>query len=226
MTEEDEFFAWLDGELEPADAARVAARVAADPALASEAEAHRALAGELRDAFDPVMTPRSEVIDLAARRALRTRHVPGGVGQWAAIAATLVVGIGLGTMVSGNGRSGSPVAIEGSRMVAAAALDEALTQQLASAGRPGDATRIGLTFRNRQGEMCRSFSGDIASGVACRSGSDWEIEGLYGQSGTTAGNYRMAASGDPRIAALVDGMIAGDPLDVAGEAAAKQSGWR
>ena len=43
MTDEEEFFAWLDGELDGAAAAKVAARVAADPALAEEARLHRAL---------------------------------------------------------------------------------------------------------------------------------------------------------------------------------------
>jgi hypothetical protein len=36
----------------------------------------------------------------------------------------------------------------------------------------------------------------------------------------------MAAGSDPRLAALVDDMIAGEPLDGAGEAAARQAGWR
>jgi anti-sigma factor RsiW len=100
MTDEEEFFAWLDGELAPADAARVAARVAQDPALAAQAESHRAIAHGLRAAFDPVMTPRSEVADLSARRAERVRRVPAGLPQWAAIAATLVAGFGLGSVVN------------------------------------------------------------------------------------------------------------------------------
>lgn len=226
MTEEDEFFAWLDGELAPADAARVEARVAADPALVAQAEAHRAMTAGLRGAFAPVMTSRSEVVDFAARRADRARHIPAGLPQWTAIAATLVVGLGLGTMVGGRGTSDAPVAIEGGQLIAVAALDKALDRQLASADQSGVTARIGLTFRDRQGKLCRSFSGDPGSGLACRDGDAWRIEGLFGATGEAAGAYRMAAGGDPRLASLVDGTISGEPLDAADEAAAQDKGWR
>ena len=46
MTGDEKFFAWLDGELEGAEAAEMAARVEADPQLSALAEQHRArLAG-------------------------------------------------------------------------------------------------------------------------------------------------------------------------------------
>jgi hypothetical protein len=226
MTDEEELFAWLDGELAPSDAARVEARVAASPALAAEAEAHRAMTADLRAAFAPVMTPKSDVIDFAAKRADRARRAPTRLPQWAAIAATLVVGIGLGTLVETRRESDAPVAIEGGRMVAAAALDRTLTRQLASAGQPGDGTRVGLTFRDGQGHLCRTFSDKAASGLACRDGKSWAIEGLYRATGSASGDYRMAAGSDPRLAALVDDLIAGEPLDAAGEAAAMRAGWR
>jgi hypothetical protein len=226
MTEEEEFFAWLDGELPPAEAKRVEARVAADPALAAEAEAHRAMTAGLREAFAPVMTPKNDVVDFPARRAQSAARRPARLPQWAAIAATLVAGIGLGTLIDARRDNGSPVAVEGGQMVAAGPLEQTLTRQLASADQQGAATRVGLTFRNKQGRLCRTFSGSAASGLACREGDDWRIEGLYGASGSGAGDYRMAAGPDPRVAALVEGMIEGEPLDAAGEAAAKQSGWK
>jgi hypothetical protein len=227
MTDEEEFFAWLDGELPPAAAARVEARVAADPALAAEARAHRALGAGLRAAFDPVMTPRDAVASLSAKRAERAERAGRrpAVPQWAAIAATLIVGIGLGTVVGGGRETGAPVVVEGERMVAAAALDRALTDQLASADQQGAATRVGLTFRSDRG-LCRTFAAKAASGVACRSDGKWRIEGLYGAGDAGSATYRMAAGGDPRLATLVDGMIVGDPLDPAGEAAARRSGWK
>ena len=224
MTDEEEFFAWLDGELPPAAAARVEARVAADPALAAEARAHRALGAGLRAAFDPVMTPRDAVASLSAKRAERAGRRPA-VPQWAAIAATLVVGIGLGTVIDGGRETDAPVVVEGERMVAAAALDRALTDQLASADQQAAATRVGLTFRSDRG-LCRTFAAKAASGVACRSDGKWRIEGLYGAGDAGSATYRMAAGGDPRLATLVDGMIVGEPLDAAGEAAARRSGWK
>ncbi len=229
MTEEEEFFAWLDGELPPVDEARVEARVAASATLTAEARSHRAMAAKMRAAFDPVMTPRSDVADLAAKRAERASppaRRPAGIPQWAAMAATLVFGVGLGAMVNRAGEGGSPIVIKGGSMVAAAALEQALTHQLASSDRRSVATRIGLTFRNEQGRLCRTFSDSAASGLACRNDDDWRIEGLHSVGQASAGDYRMAAGADQRLAEMVDGMIAGQPLDAEDEKAARQSGWK
>ena len=139
------------------------------------------------------------------------------------MAATLALGIGLGSVVGDRGGQ-APVAIEGGRMIAATDLGQALDTQLASADVQG-ATRIGLTFRNKDGAVCRSFAGATTSGLACREGHDWKIEGLYGAGGAS-GDYRMAAGGDPRLAALIDDTISGEPLDADGERAALAKGWR
>lgn len=233
MTDEEEFFAWLDGELDAEAAARVAARVAADPDLAEQAEAHRALGSRLRAAFDPLMTApvpdriAAAPVDLRAARERRAvRRSVAGLPQWAAIAATLVVGLGLGTLAGGRGGQQGPVAIDGGQMVAGAALGQALDTQLASLDQQGAATRVGLSFRDRNGALCRSFEGAAASGLACRDDGRWRIEGLYGAAGGAPGDYRMASGGDPRLAALIEATIAGEPLDADGERAARASGWR
>ena len=67
MIEDEEFFAWLDGELDGEAADRVAAQVAANPELSARAEQHRRLAAGLRDAFEPVME------DAMAPAAVRSR---------------------------------------------------------------------------------------------------------------------------------------------------------
>lgn len=231
MTDEELFYAWLDGELEAEEAARVATRVAADPALKAAAERHRALATKLRDAFDPVMgdagpPPRfgsAEVVDLASKRsAQQARRVAFGVPQWAAMAATLAIGLLIGTLVPRG--SSAPVDVQGGRIYAAAALDHALTTELASA--PSGDTRIGLTFRDKSGTVCRSFTEPGASGLACRDGGRWQVRGLFAAPEGQSSDYRMAAGMDPNLAALVDSTIAGEPLDAAAERAAKVKGWR
>ena len=231
MTEEEEFFAWLDGELDGTAAAAVEARVAADPALAEQARAHRALGAGLRGAFNPVMKAAAPdhfgaaPIDLGqARERLRQRR-PNGLPQWAAIAATLVLGIGLGTTIGGRG-SDAPTAIEGGRLVAAAGLRQALDRQLTSTDQRGAATRIGLTFRNHEGALCRSFDGRDGVGLACRSGENWQIEALFGPGAGTRGNYRTASGGDPLLANLIDQAIVGDPLDAEQERGAWSRHWR
>ena len=236
MTSNDEkFFAWLDGELSGAEAAEMESRVAADPRLAQLAEQHRAVASRLRSAFDTVaeapvperlsqvLRPEGEVVDFAERREDRERRRPAFLPQWAAMAATLVVGLFVGMMVREPG--GAPVELQGGGIYATATLDGALDAQLASAPDDSD-LRIGVTFRNQEGAICRSFTGKQATGLACRDGDRWRVSGLFPAPEGQSGEYRMAAGMDPNLAALIDSTIAGEPLDATQERAAKQRGWR
>jgi len=231
MTEDEKLFAWLDGELSPAEAAAMEAKVAADPALAKLAEQHRELGNQLRGAFDPILTapvperlqvalkPQAEVIDFAAAK--RARAWPS-LPQWAAMAATLAIGVLVGNQVPRNG--GAPVEAQGGKIYAAGAIDQALDAQLASA--PSRDVRIGLTFRGRAGEICRTFSQRAASGLACRNGDRWQVRGLFAAPEGQGADYRMAAGMDPNLASLVDSTMTGDAFDAAQEKAARNKGWR
>src|SRR3954451_18394241 len=119
MTEDEKLFAWLDGELGPAEAAEMSAKGAADPRLARLAEQHRALGARLKAAFDPIAEApvpehlqaarrsSAEVFDFAGAK--RERSLPS-LPQWAAIAATLAIGVLVGTMVPQHG--GAPVEVQ------------------------------------------------------------------------------------------------------------------
>ena len=228
MNDDDQFYAWLDGELDEATAAQVATRVAADPELTALAEQHRAMRDSLRSAFgtlDDSPAPRFDsapVVDLAERRMAKAVRPSFGLPQWAAMAATLVVGLVAGTVL--RPEPSGPVASRSGSLYAAASLDKALDTQLASAAQNGP-VRVGLTFRDRDGAICRTFSGDAGQGLACRSDGDWKVQGLFAPA-PKGGDYRMAAGEDPRLAAMVDESIAGEPLDADGEAAAHSRGWR
>lgn len=236
MTDEEQFYAWLDGELDAEVAAAVAARVAADPALTRLVEQHRALGATLRGAFDPIASspvpdhllaaarPAPTVVDFAAAREKRSAPARFGLPQWAAIAATLVVGVMTGTMLQGG--SVSPVETRDGRLVAAAALAKALDVQLASASQSGP-VRVGLTFRDGSGAICRSFADTNASGLACQDRGQWQVRGLFaGRPEVQQGDFRMAAGPDPALAGLIDSTMAGDAFDAQQERAAKERGWR
>jgi anti-sigma factor RsiW len=233
MTDDPDFYAWLDGELSEPQASAMAARVAAEPELAAFAKQHRALNARLAGAFAPIAeapvpprlraalaAPGAEVIDLAAARERRT-------GRWSlgglAIAASLALGLAIGVSLPRGAGDGSFRA-EGTAIVAAGPLASALDRQLASAGAVGG-TRIGLTFRDGAGRYCRTFTASAQSGLVCRSGDSWAIEGLI-RSESAGGDYRMASGTDPALGALVDTRLAGEPLDEAGERKAVASGWR
>ena len=240
MVEDEKFFAWLDGELSPEEAARVEAEVSADPRLSRLANEHRAMTSGLRDAFVQVeMTPVPErlrssidrnekVVGIAEVRALRTaRKAPPVWAQMAALAATLAVGVFAGNVMSGMFTVGpsSPIEAEAGRLVASAELENALYARLASA--PTDSgPRIGLTFRGKSGAICRTFEDRAASGLACREGGDWRIRSLFQTPEGQATDYRMASGPDPQLMEAVDAAIDGEPFDEAQEKAAAERGWK
>jgi hypothetical protein len=229
--DEERLVAWLDGELDERAAAQVAAAVAADPGLAARAAAHRRLQARLASAFDPVarepvplpkLVP-TPVVSLAAAREARDerkrRDQPSS--RWApagAIAASLLVGLVVGHQYSparqGVGDSVAALAL-------APPVARALDRQLS--GEPG-AVRVSLTFRDHDGLWCRRFAAQHIAGLACRDGGRWQLRYGVPASSDAAATYRMAG-GDDRTAAMVAASIAGEPLDAAGERAARAKGW-
>lgn len=229
MTDDPDFYAWLDGELPEPQASAMAARVAADPELAALADQHRALSNRLSAAFAPVLAapvperlqtaaePRTaEVIDFAARARRRQWSVAG-----LAAAASLALGLLIGTNVP---REGDSFRSTGGQLAAAGPLDAALDRQLAAAGEQ-NGVRIGLSFKDREGRYCRTFAAEAQNGLACRRGEDWAIEGLVG-SGSTQGDYRMASGQHPALSALIDSRLAGEAFDPAAEAQAVAQHWK
>ena len=226
MTDE-QFFAWLDGELPDEEVAKVARIVAADPLLMAKAQAHRAMQASLAAAFapianQPVTYEGAPVFDLADRR--QKKQGPFPARQWAALAATLIVGILTGTFIA-SGDSGAPFAKREGTFVASADLGEALNAQLASAP-SATGWRIGLTFRDHDGAICRSFTDGASEGLACREGDVWHVRALVQGMAQPTGDYRMATGQDPALAAKIDSVIEGEPFDAQQEKAAKDAGWK
>jgi anti-sigma factor RsiW len=102
--------AYVDGELAPAERAAFEREMAADPGLAAEVAGHRALARKVGGAYAPVLDePVPLALTLAASAANEGRR-GWAPAQWAAVAASLVVGVlvgrGLLTPPRTPGRSG------------------------------------------------------------------------------------------------------------------------
>lgn len=229
--DEATIIAWVDGELDDAGAARVAEAVAREPALAALAERHRRMRERFAAAFGPIADeavampePVSATIhSLAAARKERTAKAPGRPmwSRWAvpgAIAASLLVAVLVGRDIDRpSGVADRSDALALSRPIAAA-----LDRQLS--GEPG-AVRVALSFRNRDGDLCRSFTASHLAGVACRANSGWQLR--YASPATTAqgGDYRMAGGDDAEMR-FIQGAMAGEPLDQGAEIAARGKGWR
>lgn len=234
MIDDEKLMAFADGELDAAARAEVEAAMATDPALRERIEAHRQLrqrvAGAYAGAADEPVPERlsamlmrnAEIVDLAdarARKAGAARPAaPLPWRSWGAIAATFAAGIIAGQVV--DLRPEPAMATRGGALVAQGPLAERLETELASAG-----TGIGLSFRNQEGQYCRTFHSDGLAGLACREAGQWDVQVAVGV-GAEGSSYRMAGSDlPPAVLAAVEATIAGEPLDAAGEAAARDKGW-
>ncbi|WP_298401662.1 anti-sigma factor [Sphingobium sp.] len=229
MSQIDEamLIALVDGELDEVNRRRVERAVADDPALAERLALHRRLRDRLSGHYAPVadepvpqrlraLVEESATVVPLARPVARWR----GWAMGGAIAASLVLGLGVGRM---SGSEAGPIGMRDGVMVAQGALGRALDTQLASAQEDA-AIRIGLSFRRKGGGWCRSFDGAMA-GVACREGEGWQVQQVLPGAGTATA-YRQASSADARIMATVDALMDGAPLDASAEKAAQSGGWK
>lgn len=214
--------AYVDGEMAAPERAVFEAEMTADPSLAAEVAAHRALAGRLAAAYAPVL---DEPVPLGLTLAARTANAGGRPPRalaWGAMAACLAVGILVGRVALAPDR---PVAV-GADLPATLQLARALDRQLAS---DAGAVRIGLTFRDAQGRYCRTFQStpDRLAGLACRADEAWRVTTATAWSPALAPQYRTAASATPpEVLAAVDRSLAGETFDAAQEKAARDAGWR
>jgi hypothetical protein len=258
MTISDEtLMAYADGELDAATRASVEAAMQEDPEIRKRVAGHRALRETMRGAFSTVLdepvpdrliqaargrtaaaraqtaTPLSAVADLSLAREAARRKKSAAPRRWqpAAMAASLLLGLGLG-FLAWHGPGGALIEPgSGGGLVASAALAEALSSQLSDDRSPQHVAVTGLSFRDKSGDYCRTFSlagSDASSGLACREGADWRIKALAQspRAAANSGNFRTAGSEDsPAIRAAVESSIDGEALDHAAEIAARQAGW-
>lgn len=228
IPDHDMLMAYADGELDPLAAKRVERAIAADPALAETVAAHRALRLRLGTAFAPVLEAavpdhlaamlETNVVAIAPRAlsAPQPRRWLSGL----AVAASLVVGVALGTQWQ---EPNGPVSSSGSSLVASGDLARALDTQLASTS--GD-TRVLVSFRAAGGGYCRVFAAPAVDGIACRSGAIWELRQTRASGARRDAAYRQAASGEAPLLAAAQDMMAGEPLDEAAETRARAAGWK
>jgi len=248
MTIDDEtLMAYADGELSALETKRVEAAMAENPVLASRVARFRAVRRALRTAYDsvaaepvpehlrallgdvathePVETP-SQVTRLVNARAKRGLRL--GPPAWAAIAASLIVGVIAGRAVL---PSQSLFTGEAGHLYAGGDLTRVLDTRLASAAEnAGAETRIGLTFHAKDGDVCRTFThgrdAGTVSGLACRDGERWAVRLAVSGPTVASGGYQQAGSAAPAVLAAVDAMIDGEALDATQEQTLRDHHWR
>jgi len=216
--------AYLDGELGPAEREAFEQEVARDPGLRGEIERQRELRRRLAAAYDPIL---QEPVPPGLIATASVANDPGRPSwrpaHWAAVAASLVVGLLVGQAAL---RPQAPFVEQGGELVARGEIARALTRQLASDVGP---TQVGLTFRTAEGSYCRTFQDRPRrlAGLACRRQDRWTARTLTAWAPNAEGDYRTAGSQTPAaVLASVDELISGQPLDAAAEAKARAEDWR
>lgn len=150
--------------------------------------------------------------------------------EWAAMAASVAAGAVIAHLALRSPEV-SRIGTERGQLVAQADLSQALSTQLAS-DQPADApVQIGVSFRSKSGEACRTFmlneETNRLGGLACRQGAEWRVQALASVPPGAAGPYKPAGASLPgAVLAAVEEKMSGEPLDAAGEAAARASGWK
>lgn len=230
--DDDMLMAFVDGELDEVNRARVERAVAEDPALKARLEQQRRLRERLAAHYGPVaegdVPERFRALLETNVVALPTARVGPARPLWqtlTALAATLLLGLAIGRTLLAPGASG-PFAVEGGTMVARGELATALDTQLASAQAQDAPTRIGVSFTNNDGRACRTFDSSAAAGVACRGDNGWQVMMTAAGSGRQQSDYRQAGSANLLVQQAAQEMMAGEPFDDAAERRARDSGWR
>lgn len=226
----EKLMAFADGELGGEERAEIEAALASDARLRAQLAAHRRLRAQVSAAFDGALAepvparmqaafeakPGAEIVTLAERR-----RATWSAREWSAMAASIAAGLCLGI---GFMTTHAPlIAPTAEGLVARGDLARALNSQLSS--EEAGAVRIGLTFRDQDGGLCRTFdlTRNATSGLACREGDAWTVA-MTAQGGG-GGDMRMAG-GAEEIMNAVTARISGDPLDADEESRARANDWR
>lgn len=227
--------AYADGELDAETRRAIEAEMAVDPQVAQEVERHRALRADVGGAFAGVLDePMPDRLLRAAKKSPTSASIqPRRRWSWpeyGSIAASLLIGVLAGRAIL-QPQSASRLVATGSdgRVVAGGALAQALSEQLSS--QDGTQIDIGLTFRSKSGEYCRTFGAHAPNpvvGFACRDAETWRVDMLStAPRAQTSGAYRMASTQLPApVVQAIAERMQGEALDADEEAIARQRRWR
>jgi hypothetical protein len=229
----DLLMAYADGELDAETRRAIEAEMAIDPQIAQEIERQRALRADVAASFAGVLD--EPVPDRLLRAATKSQAAPQrrhwAWPEWTSIAASLVIGVLAGRAMLGTPAAKHDLIASGAngQVIAGGELAQALSQQLSS--EDGSGVDIGLTFRSKSGEYCRTFGTRVGMdvvGFACRDAEVWRIDMLSTAPPTQAsGDYRMASTQLPApVVQAIAARMQGEALDADQEAIARQRRWR
>jgi len=247
--------AFADGEMDTGQSTQLQAALMADNALQQRLVAITEQRARVAAAFAPVMDepvpdrlsqllrapasakPISHVIDWHAARAKKeprgTEPTVSSVApaastwaQWGGMAASIVLGVLIGAQIKPP-MDDPHLGLQGGKLVASGIIEKSLTTQLASESGSGTPVTVQLSFVDKRGQYCRTFSTAHMAGLACQEQGRWAVQHLAALDAAPHTDMRQASSALPRtLLDAVDQRIAGDALDANSERSARAQGWR
>ncbi len=225
--------AFVDCELPPDDMKKIARLLESRPDLDRYVREQETLRAHLRDTFaNPDAYPASDrhaATILSARVSLRWR-LSAFIRRRLTIRSLIPLGTALATGIAIGvlSRPATNFSIDGrGQLIATGSLADALDTQLASARYLGTGARIGISFRSKAGQDCRTFSLKSASAAACHQNGAWIIAVLVRTTPENPGAaYQMAGSTMPSaVRRFVERNISGVPFDAKAELNAQRQHW-
>ncbi len=191
---------------------------------------------------EPTSAP-APVVDLASARRAKTQRKAAQAqaqgqasprrsfsswAQWGGMAASVVLGVLMGSQLqSERGGKGGDLGLQDGQLVAGGAIEKSLSTQLASDNSSATSVAVHLSFVDKRGQYCRTFSTGQVAGLACQTQGQWAVQQLARTEATPATTLRQAGSALPRaVLDAVDQQIKGDALNADAERAARASGWK
>jgi negative regulator of sigma E activity len=237
----DTLMAFIDGELDASQRAELERALAADAALRERVDRLRTQRRRVEAAFASVLDEQmpdrlsglladapsrpANVVDIAAERGARaaSRRAMSSWAAWGGMAASVAVGVLLGMQLAG--RRDASIGLHDGQVTAGGAIERALSTQLAGADAAAPVA-VQLSFVDRDGGYCRTFSTASVAGLACRRDGRWAVQTLAAAESKAHGAIRQAASPLPRaVLDAVDARIDGTVLDAQRERQARDQGW-
>ena len=249
--DDETLMAYVDGEVDAKLRADIDAAIAGNPELARRVEKQRAVRAKVAGAFAKVLDqPLPDNLLRAARGSAESESSPGteakGRGnvlqfparqsrppatpwrgrEWGAMAASLLLGALISWRLLATGE-GTPIVPGEDSLVAHGALAHALDAQLASEQRGDEAISIGLTFKGKDGNYCRSFElrASRTVGLACRAGSEWQVAATDATEAASGQMQQATSALSPAILRAIESRVDGAALDADAERDAQARGF-
>lgn len=180
-----------------------------------------------------------KVIDLGAARAHKAqrdaenaarvaapRRALSSWAQWGGMAASVVLGVLMGTQLTPSAVD-ADLGLQGGKLLAGGVIEKSLATQLASDTNSRTPVAVQLSFIDKRGQYCRTFSTGQVAGLACQDQGQWAVQHLATVDAKPTTEMRQANTAlPPALLEAVDQRMDGNTLNADAERAARTRGWK